>query len=68
MKDREKAYRDKVVGATFIEFLRKRLTLLREVLSADGSICVHLDTKKDHPRLLIEDVQASALCGRLSQK
>jgi DNA modification methylase len=48
MKDREKAYRDKVIGAQFIEFLRKRLILLREVLADDGSIYVHLDTKKGH--------------------
>lgn len=48
MKDREKAYRDKVTGSQFIEFLRKRLILLREVLADDGSIFVHLDTKKGH--------------------
>jgi DNA modification methylase len=44
----EKAYRDKVVGAQFIEFLRKRLILLHEILADDGSIYVHLDTKKGH--------------------
>ncbi len=48
MKDKEKAYRDKVIGAKFIEFLRKRLVLLHEVLASDGSIYVHLDTKKGH--------------------
>lgn len=48
MKDKEKAYRDKVQGAQFIEFLRRRLILLREVLAEDGSIYVHLDTKKSH--------------------
>ncbi len=48
MKDKEKAYRDKVLGAQFIEFLRRRLILLREVLSDDGSIYVHLDWKKVH--------------------
>ena len=48
MKDKEKAYRDKVLGAQFIEFLRRRLILLRELLAADGSIYVHLDTKKGH--------------------
>lgn len=48
MKDREKAYRDKLIGAQFIEFLRKRLVLLREVLASDGSIYVHLDWKKVH--------------------
>lgn len=48
MKDKEKAYRDKVLGARFIEFLRRRLILLREILADDGSIYVHLDTKKGH--------------------
>lgn len=48
MKDKEKAYRDKVEGAQFIEFLRRRLILLREILADDGSIYVHLDTKKSH--------------------
>ena len=48
MKDKEKAYRDKVLGAQFIEFLRRRLILLRELLADDGSIYVHLDTKKGH--------------------
>lgn len=48
MKDREKAYRDKVIGAEFIEFLRKRLILMREILADDGCIYVHLDGKKGH--------------------
>jgi DNA modification methylase len=48
MKDKEKAYRDKVLGAQFIEFLRRRLILLRELLADDGSIYVHLDYKKAH--------------------
>lgn len=48
MKDKEKAYRDKVLGAQFIEFLRQRLILLRELLADDGSIYVHLDQKKGH--------------------
>jgi len=48
MKDKEKAYRDKVIGAQFIEFLRRRLIILRELLADDGSIYIHLDTKKSH--------------------
>lgn len=48
MKDKEKAYRDKIIGAEFIEFLRKRLVLLREILADNGSIYVHLDWKKGH--------------------
>lgn len=44
----QKAYRDKIIGAEFVEFLRARLILLRELLTEDGSIFVHLDWKKAH--------------------
>lgn len=44
----QKAYQDKLAGAEFIEFLRKRLAMMRELLSDDGAIYVHLDTKKSH--------------------
>lgn len=46
--DEQKAYQDKVTGARFVEFLRKRLVLLRELLAHDGAIYVHLDWKKAH--------------------
>jgi len=44
----QKAYQDKVAGALFIEFVRKRLLLLRELMADDGSIYVHLDYRKSH--------------------
>ncbi|HOM97520.1 MAG TPA: site-specific DNA-methyltransferase [Acetomicrobium sp.] len=44
----QKAYQDKIAGSKFLEFLRKRLVFLRELLSEDGSIYVHLDYKKAH--------------------
>jgi len=44
----QRAYQDKIAGANFLEFLRKRLVFLRELLSEDGSIYVHLDYKKAH--------------------
>lgn len=37
------AYHDLLTGAEYIEFLRQRLVLLRELLAEDGSIYVHLD-------------------------
>ena len=43
-----KAYSDKVKGSQFIEFLRRRLILAREILSDDGSIFVHLDYRMSH--------------------
>lgn len=46
--DDQRAYQDKVVGAQFLEFIRCRLILIRELLSEDGSIFVHTDWKKGH--------------------
>lgn len=46
--DEQKAYQDKIGGARFVEFLRKRLVLMRELLTPDGAIYVHLDWKKAH--------------------
>ncbi|MFN8649297.1 site-specific DNA-methyltransferase [Streptococcus sp.] len=43
-----KAYSDKLAGAEFLEWLRKRLILLREVLSDNGVIYVHMDYRKIH--------------------
>lgn len=37
------AYHDLLAGSHYIEFLRERLIILRELLSQDGSIYVHLD-------------------------
>ncbi|HLF24940.1 MAG TPA: site-specific DNA-methyltransferase [Anaerolineae bacterium] len=51
----QKAYQDKVAGAQFVEFLRKRLVLLRELLSDDGCIYVHLDYRKIHYAKVVLD-------------
>jgi DNA modification methylase len=57
----EKAYQDKVSGAKFIEFLRKRLILIRELMSDDGSIYVHLDWRKcHHIRVVLDEVFGEA--------
>ncbi len=47
-KDGEIAYSDTLKGAGFIEFLRERLILLRELLSEQGSIYLHIDYKIGH--------------------
>ena len=47
-KEGAKAYNDKKKGAEFVEFLRKRLILAREILANDGSIYIHLDSKMSH--------------------
>lgn len=42
-RNQEQAYSDFLGGADFVEFLRHRLIILRELLRSDGSIYVHLD-------------------------
>ena len=55
-KDRH-AYEDLLVGADYLEFLRKRLVLLRELLAEDGSIYVHIDWKKGHyVKVLMDEI------------
>lgn len=41
----EHAYEDKLSGAEYLEFIRERLVFLRELLSDEGAIYVHLDDK-----------------------
>ncbi len=53
----QKAYIDKLVGAQFIEFVRKRIVFMRELLSDDGALYVHLDWKKSHYiKILLDEV------------
>ncbi len=42
------AYSDKLTGTEFIEFLRARLLLIKELLSEKGSIYLHIDYKIGH--------------------
>ena len=42
------AYFDNLTGYHFLEFLRERLVLLREILADHGSIYVHIDAKAGH--------------------
>jgi len=51
----EKAYQDKIAGAEFLEFLRKRLIFLKELLTDDGTIYVHLDYRSTHYIKVIMD-------------
>lgn len=54
------AYSDLLAGAHFIEFLRKRLVLLRELLAEDGSIYVHLDENMAfHIKIIMDEVFGS---------
>ena len=51
----QKAYQDKISGAEFVEFTRKRLVLIRELISETGTLYVHLDFRKAHYIKLILD-------------
>ena len=66
--DDQKAYQDRIAGAQFIEFLRKRLVLIRELMSDDGSLYVHLDYKKSHyiKTVLDEVLESKISAQRLS--
>lgn len=51
------AYQDKAKGSDFIEFIRRRLLIAKELLASDGSIFVHLDYKKAHyVKLVLDEV------------
>jgi len=49
------AYGDNRKGTKFLEFMRKRLVLLRELLSDDGSIYLHIDWRMSHYLKVIMD-------------
>jgi adenine-specific DNA-methyltransferase len=49
------AYTDKAKNSDFIEFIRRRLIVARELLSDDGTVYVHLDWKKSHYIKVIMD-------------
>lgn len=54
-KDDKTAYRDELRGGDFLEFLRERLILLKELLSENGSIYLHIDYKIGHYVKIIMD-------------
>ena len=49
------AYEDNLIGEDFLEFLRERLILARELLSENGSIYLHIDYKIGHYVKIIMD-------------
>jgi site-specific DNA-methyltransferase (adenine-specific)/adenine-specific DNA-methyltransferase len=53
----QKAYQDKLAGRDFLEFMRRRLLLLRELLARGGTIYVHLDLRRVHyVKVLMDEV------------
>jgi len=52
-----KAYTDKIKGADFLEFTRRRLIVAKEILSDSGCIYIHLDWKRSHYiKLLCDEI------------
>ncbi len=49
------AYDDILTGADYLEFLRERLILIRELMSKNGSIYLHIDYKVGHYVKIIMD-------------
>jgi len=54
-KNDKTAYSDNLTGSSFIEFIRQRLILLRELMSEQGSIYLHIDYKIGHYIKVIMD-------------
>ncbi len=51
------AYRDTLSGSAYLDFLRRRLLVLRDILADDGSIYVHIDDKIGHyVKVLLDEV------------
>jgi len=51
----DKAYSDKLIDSEFLEFIRKRLILLKDLLSENGSIYLHIDKKIGHYVKIVMD-------------
>jgi site-specific DNA-methyltransferase (adenine-specific)/adenine-specific DNA-methyltransferase len=57
----QKAYQDRIAGAQYLEFLRRRLVLMHELLSDDGSMLIHLDLRRCHyVKVLIDELFSEA--------
>jgi adenine-specific DNA-methyltransferase len=51
------AYQDLLMGSAYIEFIRKRLILLRELLADNGSIYIHLDDNMIfHIKVIMDEI------------
>lgn len=56
-KNDKKVYEDTLSGSEYLEFIEKRLVLLRDLLSDDGSIYVHIDQRMVHyVRVLMDEI------------
>jgi len=52
-----KSYSDKIESAEFIENMRERIIFLHELLSDDGSLCVHCDWRMNsYIRIMLDEI------------
>lgn len=54
-RSRKNAYQDTLIGWPYIEFMRERLLILKELLAENGSIYVHIDDNMAFELKLIMD-------------
>ena len=53
----QRAYTDKTKGAEFVEFLRKRLVIAKEILHPEGTLLLHLSSIKIHYiKILLDEI------------
>jgi len=64
------AYTDLLTGEEYVEFMRKRLLLMKELLANDGSIFVHLDNKMVfNVKVLMDEIfDATNFRGMITRK
>lgn len=56
-RDLEHSYNDKMGQAEYVEFMRRRLVLMREVLADDGSIYIHIGHQMvGHLKVLMDEI------------
>ncbi|MFI4910358.1 MAG: DNA methyltransferase [Sedimentisphaeraceae bacterium JB056] len=56
-RDGQLAYSDKLLGDDYLDFLKERLLLLKELLSERGSIYLHIDYKIGHyVKILMDEI------------
>ena len=54
-RNQKNSYKDDLIGSHYIEFIRRRLVFLKELLTSDGAIFVHLDNNMVFQIKLIMD-------------
>jgi len=60
------AYTDKLGSAAYLEFMRRRLILLREILTEDGSIYLHIGHQMvGHIKVLMDEIFGKRNCKNI---